>query len=369
MKLELDKKGQEVLDEVLSRHEDSLFACEFYNAFLRKHYAALSPDDIEDLSRELKIPLTEAYFFCLLFELGTSYEELSSALHNNDLRKVQQLDPGLYSKDPYLKNVHPDKYEKDGYKLEVNRFVPYEGFLYKDVSAKREDLYSEIYSLGFFKKTFRYLQLAKDGKVWMTITPYEIETMRDSLAKAKGKVLTFGLGLGYFPFHCLLKDDVEDVTVVEKEEAVIDLFTKKLLPFFPNKEKLKIVKADAYDFLADRKLEKYDYLFIDTYHNEEDGIPFYLNMMGQIPSSLQYSFWDEGTMLTICRRVLMELLKEEKEGTDEENYKDPQTRDDKLYSGFHELTKDIVLKTGEDILDLLSDENVRSLAKNFKIRL
>jgi AraC-like DNA-binding protein len=61
----------------------------------------------------------------------------------------------------------------------------------------------------------------------MSITPNEIVTMREPVARASGRVLTLGLGLGYYAYMVHLKEDVTDVTVVEREQAVIDLFEKK----------------------------------------------------------------------------------------------------------------------------------------------
>lgn len=42
--------------------------------------------------------------------------------------------------------------------------------------------------------------------------------------------------------------------------------------------------------MKSKDIQKYDYLFIDLYHDENDGLPFYLNMKKEIPSSLNYDF-------------------------------------------------------------------------------
>ena len=54
--------------------------------------------------------------------------------------------------------------------------------------------------------------------------------MKLPVERAKGKVLTFGLGLGYFAYMCSLKEEVESVTVVEKDKSVIKLFNEIILP-------------------------------------------------------------------------------------------------------------------------------------------
>lgn len=369
MKLELTILGKKTLDEVLKRHEDSLYASEFYNAFLNENYADLSPMDIQGIAKENGCSLSQAYFSSLLLDLGLTVDDLSTALKNNHLEEVRALDPSIYKENPYFKKVKPLKFEYAGYSLETNSFLPYEGFIYRDVIAKKEDFYSEIYGLGFFKEEFPYLQLVKDGKIWMSITPYEIETMRQPIQAAKGKVLTFGLGLGYFAFRCLLKEGVTEVTVVEKDQAVIELFKKELLPFFPNKDKLKIVNTDAYDFIKEGKTKEFDYLFIDLYHDEQDGIDFYLKMSKMLDEGLKTSFWIEGSLIVYCRRVLLGLLEEALDGAKEEDYKNPKSRDDKLYCGFYELTKDVVLQDEADVLNFLSDESIRELVKRFSLDL
>ena len=66
----------------------------------------------------------------------------------------------------------------------------------------------------------------------MTITPNEIETMKEAVDKASGNVLTFGLGLGYYAYMVSEKENVESVTIVDSNEDVIDLFKKYVLPQF-----------------------------------------------------------------------------------------------------------------------------------------
>ena len=61
----------------------------------------------------------------------------------------------------------------------------------------------------------------------MLITPNEIETMKKSISEATGNVLTYGLGLGYYAYMVSMKENVESVTIVEKDKEIIDLFKKK----------------------------------------------------------------------------------------------------------------------------------------------
>jgi predicted methyltransferase len=75
----------------------------------------------------------------------------------------------------------------------------------------------------------------------MTLLPNETVTTKPAIDKAHGKVLTYGLGLGYFAFMASAKHEVDSVTIVERSADVIELFKTWLLPYFPNKDKIRIV--------------------------------------------------------------------------------------------------------------------------------
>lgn len=79
--------------------------------------------------------------------------------------------------------------------------------------------------------------------------PSEIETMRAPIEEATGRVVTFGLGLGYFAYMVSEKPDVTSLDIVERSEEAIALFERNILPQFPNKEKIRIIRSDAFGFL------------------------------------------------------------------------------------------------------------------------
>lgn len=87
----------------------------------------------------------------------------------------------------------------------------------------------------------------------MSVVLSEIESMKEPLERAAGKVITYGLGLGYYTFMASEKEDVESVTVVELNPHMISLFKKKLLPHFPHKEKVHIIEGDALVYIKSRK--------------------------------------------------------------------------------------------------------------------
>lgn len=369
MKIDFDKKAEDLFEKICLRRDDSLTASDFYNAFLQENYADLTSLDLKTMSKENGISLSQAYFSCLLQDIGATISDLGTSLRNNRLEIVHELDSKAYSCNAYLKNVNPLKAKQGSLSLIKNTFLPYEGFIYKDVEASKADYYSEINHLGFFSQSFDYLELVDKERIWMSITPYEIETMKSSIAKAKGKVVTFGLGLGYFAYMCLQKEDVDEVTVIDNNETIINLFNKNIYPFFNHKNKFNIIKADAYSFLKSKDIQKYDYLFIDLYHDENDGLPFYLNMKKEIPSSLNYDFWIENSFIVYIRRIMIALIEECLDGSKDSDYLNPKSIEDKLFSGIYDLTKDVELKDSDSLLEFLSDDNIRNIAKKWSLAL
>lgn len=368
MNILLKEKDSDLLDEILERRDCSIDASNFYNSFLDQNYADLAALDIQQIAKDNHLSLEKAYFSSLLMDLGMVGSELGGAMTYNRLNDVKCLDNRNYYENSYLKNVHPKAKTIGNYSVSYNNFLPYEGFIFDDVYYHRDNLYSEINHLGFFTKDFKYLELLYKDKIWMSITPYEIETMKKPISKAKGHVVTFGLGLGYFPYMCSLKDDVIDVTVVENDKTIIELFKKEILPFFPRKEKIHVVEADAYDYLK-KCMNRCDYLFIDLYHDEKDGLPIYLNMMPLMPESLNYDFWIENSFLAYTRRILLCLVEESLEGLDDSFYTKTNTLEDKLFSGFYHLTKNEKIESIEGLLDFVSDESIRKMAKRWSVKL
>jgi len=59
---------------------------------------------------------------------------------------------------------------------------------------------------------------------WMSLTPMEIITCKPGIEAAHGHVLIGGLGLGWMASEILAKPEVETVTIIEIDPAVVDVF-------------------------------------------------------------------------------------------------------------------------------------------------
>ena len=154
--------------------------------------------------------------------------------------------------------------------------------------------------LGFFDTEFPYPVVFENGVEWMLVTPNEVETMREDIKKAHGKVLAYGLGLGYFVYLTSLMPEVESVTVVDLSSDAIELFKEHILPQFENAEKVRIVCDDAFHYAEHvAPGENYDYIYADIWHDVSDGVSMYRRFkeLERLCPNSEFAYWIEKTML------------------------------------------------------------------------
>ena len=141
--------------------------------------------------------------------------------------------------------------------------------------------------------------MLENGREWMTLLPNETITIKPHIDRAHGRVLTFGLGLGYFAYSAASKENVASVTVVERDENVIKLFCDLILPQIPYKDKIRLICADAFDYAKENyKKHLYDYVFTDIWHDPSDGVELYLKMKEyeKLCPLCEYGYWIEDTL-------------------------------------------------------------------------
>ena len=147
----------------------------------------------------------------------------------------------------------------------------------------------------------------------MTLTPVDMDTSREAIFAARGRVITFGLGLGYYAYMAARKDSVESVTVIEKSEKVIRLFNKYVLPYFECGDKIRVICADAFEY-AERVMpsENYDVAFVDTWRDASDGLPMYERMkpLEALSPHTEFHYWIERFILSRRRALLLEKMRE-----------------------------------------------------------
>lgn len=276
---------------------------------------------------------------------------------------IVKLDPAPYLKDPFGLKVKPEPLKEKGWSLFYDAYEPHEGFVYDELAIDPET-FKETTRFGFFETRFPFLALAQDGKTWMSVTPHEINTMEQQIQEAHGKVLTFGLGLGYYAFRCLEKENVSSVSVIERDPTLIAFFKERLLPFFPHPERFRIIEEDAFHYAGAMKKEHYDYAFVDLWHLPEDGLPMYIRMRGLEKKSpaTTFGYWVEPSLLSLLRRAVLILLQEEMAGSTDEDYDFASNESDALINSLHKLLKKNEIHSSRDVHALLGDESLKEIA-------
>jgi protein-L-isoaspartate O-methyltransferase len=99
-----------------------------------------------------------------------------------------------------------------------------------------------------------------DGFNWMNTNPIDVMD-HSSILNMTGTLLLTGLGLGVGVVYALHNEAITAITVVEKDQRVVDAIVPLLRAQYPEIDaKLTVVVADADTYALDRQ---YDYAFLD----------------------------------------------------------------------------------------------------------
>ncbi len=232
--------------------------------------------------------------FSLLLE---NYLDIDDEIIINDYfpQMIKKLDNKEFMNNAYYQNILSTNTKIKNWRLKIDKYDAYEAFVFDDF--KYLDNGMVVPQIGFFNTPFYYLAVYENDRLWMSITPNEIMTMKEPIEKAYGKVLTLGLGMGYYAYMTSLKDNVESVTIIEKDENVIELFKKIILPQFDHPKKIRIIHSDAFSFLEQNALN-YDFLFADIWHDASDGKELYLKLKPyeEKHPNITFTYWIEKTI-------------------------------------------------------------------------
>lgn len=210
---------------------------------------------------------------------------------------LRRLDPAVYRDDPYFRNIAIPSATDGEWELAWQEYRPCELFLRDDLILT-DDL-RQVPALGYFGEPFRYPSVLQGGREWMSIKPSEIESSLPAIEAATGRVVTFGLGLGYFAYRAAAKESVTSVTVVERDPAVVRLFREQILPQIPFKGKISVIQCDAFDYL-EHQMSSFppDFVFMDIWHDIADGTDLYLRAKpyeSRFPHT-RFTYWIERSL-------------------------------------------------------------------------
>ena len=276
-----------------------------YSSYLSIYPEMITKEMMDELCSDGDITEKEA-LVALLSELF-GLDDANGGIERKVIRdyitpSVRILNVANYTENPYYKNIAP-KAARDGeWEIKWEYYPPYRAAVCDDVIMKED--FSEIVPLGFFSEGFHFPAVLENDNEWMTLTPVDVDTCTAAIDKAHGKVVTFGLGLGYYAYMVSEKETVSSVTVVEKSPKVIELFKKHILPNFTHGEKVRIVNCDAFEY-AEKVMptEGFDYAFVDTWRDASDGAPMYERMkaLEHLSPNTEFDYWIENFLISYIR--------------------------------------------------------------------
>lgn len=290
------------LDKIFKKNEN-----EMYNNILKNNIKifCLKRDDILDNPYLKNISIKE--------------EQIGNMVYSNK-RRIRTNTLALYSE---------DERDLDNYFLKKEYFVPERVV---DVPILHE----------------------KDKTVaWMSIEPHEVRTLDKFINEAYGNVLICGCGLGYTAYMLALKKNVSSITIIEKNEDIIELFKNQVFSKIPNNDRINIIKCDANDYLNNSDLSIYDYINVDLWYDTFDMVYPYLKclMLESKYPNTHFTYWIEQSLFVEIQRELLSFVADEK-------FTDNVSQVSDISRGIVSVSHDLI-NNQESLNNFISFDNIR----------
>ena len=118
----------------------------------------------------------------------------------------------------------------------------------------------------------------KKGKIWMSLTPMEIQSSYLPIrhGRSSERVATVGLGIGYFTVRVMSSPKVKTLDVYEIDPHVVELFKLN----FSKRKGFKKINFIIGDFRETLKGKNYDFCYVDPYQDmlPDEIITDYVNL-------------------------------------------------------------------------------------------
>lgn len=355
MKISLNREEYSKSAELLAVKEANISAAEIYIEYLTNHY-----NDIEFANNSKDF--YNLFLNCLeIDEKDEDYERINDNCHLDQISILNKKD---YENDAYYKLIKDIRAKEKDWQFITCKYLPFEGFVSDELEINKTN-YAEHTPLSYFEEEFVYPAVIENDTIWMSIIPHEINTMKQPIQNANGRVLVLGLGLGYYLFHISNKKEVKSIDVVEIDDRIISLFNKYLLNKFANKTKIHIIHDDAIKYLKSNQ-KQYDYIFSDIWHNVGDGEMLYLEIKSFENKYLdtKFDYWIETSILAMLRRQTLTVFSEQLEGLKEDVYLKAKNDNDLIINRIYFYLKNTEINNFDVLHNLLSNESLKIMAKN-----
>lgn len=275
---------------------------------------------------------------------------------------IQKVPAELIKDNPYFKRLRNQKASYKNWTLKTKTIRAGELFVLDDTTVSNEG--KESTPLGYLDINVKVPLIEENGDIWMSIVPHEIVTMEHPIQAAKGRVLTYGLGMGYFALRAAEKEEVREVIVVEKESEPIEIFEQFIRPHFPYANKVKVIKDDAFHHAKTIKDGAFDTIFVDIWHNAFDGLRPYSRFLKSFQNfqKTRVDYWIEETIHTYLTRVLMILGLESEQNVPESAYLKAKNDDDLLINDVYFTLKN----NGMPLMEHPTSDYLKEIFANLK---
>lgn len=210
-----------------------------------------------------------------------------------------------YQQTPYQSAIRLDTIKHHDFKFTREVMPANELFHVSSIHYDENRELGDWMTLRALDQPYEAAVLWQNDEVWMLDSPSEANTIDPCAKKARGNVLTFGLGIGYFVFMAMRNPNVQSITVVEHSKEVIAMFKEFLLPQFPDHIPVNIIEGDAFSYFNETYLKQFDYVFADIWKSSDDGFQLIAKLLEQYNPPLdQVDFWIE----TSCFEFLPTLI-------------------------------------------------------------
>ena len=300
-------------DRLIKTFERNFRLTRLYAAYLENFPNLITRDMIDTLTEDGAITKEEAIVGILTEAFGLDFDNLEDRALIRDYitPSVRLMNAEKYKNNPYYKNIKIPEITDGQWELRWEEYAPYRAVIVGDMEISED--FSEYAPLGFFEEAFRFPAVLEGGNEWMTLTPVDLDTSEEAIEAAHGKVVTFGLGLGYYAYMVSEKPSVKSITVIEKSPDVIRLFEKHILPQFPHKDKVRVICADAFSYAEnDMPDEHFDVAFVDTWRDASDGAPMYERMkkLEKLNTGTRFLYWIENFLISRHRALRFADIKD-----------------------------------------------------------
>lgn len=269
-------------------------------------------------------------------------------------------DERILTENPYFKNISLENIDSPSVSYLKNT-IPERTLMNMGFNRPLGKYLFNYHTVGYFPRDIEMPSLREGSTTWMSPAPSEIISMDEGIRKGTGKCLTMGLGIGFLPYMWLQKDDVESVTIIENNKDVIDLFDRVIRPQFKTGKRLDIIHGDAFEYYNEDFLGRFDYVYIDFWESNDDGLKDYIRLMEKRVDLPHVDYWIEGSILFLVEQTValyLFTLYQKEDLSAFISSSDYETRLISRKANKYFKTRNDTISTEEELLALIHDRKV-----------